>query len=931
MIRRNWLLPALLALFLASTAAAEDVYYSVPIGELKLTEGKLPDAGKTDVPKTTANWRQSAAMEPDAVLDGAGEAYLTMDDGWPRWTSNLALWRQNGRLVVRAPAGKAVSGTLYLPKADQNEMLRLKFALAEATDKGARRKFYLGKESYYQHLLERRIPGAAWFRLQMNAASAEIGRAKDEELERRFPGGRRDELADTFALFSGGRAVSENLQLDRALQVRKSGAAEVDIDALEGITVKEIDWQPLIKDLHPQLDPLARLIPADQHAVFFPSFASLVAVSDEIDRQGTPLARLLESRSEDELLKQRYERQLGLPLSLLARLLGPKVIASVALTGSDPYFFAGTDVALVFETEHPSALKTLLLARIAAAAQGQSGVKPVQGKAEGLAYDGFLSPDRRVSSYVAELPKGVVVTNSTAQLASLASVQAGKSSAIAVLPEYAFFRNRYPRGEKEESALLFLSDATIRRWCGPRWRIADSRRVRAASVLAELQAEQMDKLASGKMEAGPLHVERPLADLGELRLSADGVRSSVMGSLEFLTPIVELKLDKASAAEADAYNVWRGQYQSNWRWAFDPIALQLSVEEQRLAADLSVMPLIWGSDYRTLVETALGAEIKPLAGDPHDALLHAAMAINTKSEMLRRASGVATSLVKISPLDWLGESIAVYVDDDPLWKELSQLTDSKAAERFAEENFVRLPVALHCEVANAPKLTLFLAGLRATIDQTAPDMTVWESLKHGDEPYVKISPTDRARGQLPLANQLNIYYAFSSDGLIVTLNENVLKRALDRQAERKAAKAQGQELASPAKPWLGSSLCLQFDGRAVRELSRMTSGDYQVSLQLRSWDNLPILNAWRRRYPDRDPVELHEQVWHTRLVCPGGGEYVWDAEWQTMESSVFGHPGQPKQPGELAVPWTSITEGNLGVTFEHEGLRAKAALSREKP
>jgi hypothetical protein len=50
-----------------------------------------------------------------------------------------------------------------------------------------------------------------------------------------------------------------------------------------------------------------------------------------------------------------------------------------------------------------------------------------------------------------------------------------------------------------------------------------------------------------------------------------------------------------------------------------------------------------------------------------------------------------------------------------------------------------------------------------------------------------------------------------------------------------------------------------------------------------------------------------------------------------MESTVFCHPGRPQQPAELLAPWQSIRNGNFGVTFEQEGLRAKAVLSRESP
>jgi Nif-specific regulatory protein len=78
-----------------------------------------------------------------------------------------------------------------------------------------------------------------------------------------------------------------------------------------------------------------------------------------------------------------------------------------------------------------------------------------------------------------------------------------------VLPEYRFFRNQYRLGDPNETALAFLSDATIRRWCGPQWRIADSRRTRARAVLAELQASQLDALVKKTVK----RISTPAIDL----------------------------------------------------------------------------------------------------------------------------------------------------------------------------------------------------------------------------------------------------------------------------------------------------------------------------------------------------------------------------------------------------------------------------------
>jgi hypothetical protein len=73
-------------------------------------------------------------------------------------------------------------------------------------------------------------------------------------------------------------------------------------------------------------------------------------------------------------------------------------------------------------------------------------------------------------------------------------------------------------------------------------------------------------------------------------------------------------------------------------------------------------------------------------------------------------------------------------------------------------------------------------------------------------------------------------------------------------------------------------------------------------------------------------VKLHEEVWGTKLLCPGGGDYVWNESYRTMESTVYGHPGQPKTSSNKAL--AAYTRGQLGVSFEPQGLSAKAILAR---
>jgi hypothetical protein len=101
-------------------------------------------------------------------------------------------------------------------------------------------------------------------------------------------------------------------------------------------------------------------------------------------------------------------------------------------------------------------------------------------------------------------------------------------------------------------------------------------------------------------------------------------------------------------------------------------------------------------------------------------------------------------------------------------------------------------------------------------------------------------------------------------------------------------------------------------------------------MQVRCWGNLAILNEWKRLYPTEDPVKLHEILWQTRLVCPGGGQYAWNDEWKTMESTVYGHPGRPKDGPGAPEAVARFKTGNFGLTFENQGLRARLEITREE-
>ncbi|MBA3684845.1 MAG: hypothetical protein H0W72_06345, partial [Planctomycetes bacterium] len=461
----------------AQEGPAQERWFDVPVAEVTPL-GEWP-TGETD----WRRWALARQIRPYAVLEGPGEAVVAVEDAGG--FADPTAMRQ-ARLLVRTTANGEVRGRVAVRKPDGSGLVMLPFVLAAGQARpDAEARFLRAQQQVLRDLVSARAAGAAWFRHRLDASQRAAGQTVDPVDQATADARRRDGLDDTFQLFTGDRALVENLQFDRPLAVIEAGAPTVALSTIDGITVAAIDWAPLIGDARPEPDPLAARIPADQHAVFFPGFAALIAAIDEIDRTGTPVLAAFEPHSEDALTRESYQRQLCIGLSDLGRRFGAQLVDSVAMTGSDPFLRAGSDVAVLFQAKQPQVLAAYVMAQQATAAKARPDAVTTDSDIGGLAVHAVTTPDRSLCSYLAVLDDCVVVANSPAQLARLAAVRGG-GAALATTGEYRFFRDRYRRGADDEVALVVVPDDAIRRWCGPRWRIADSRRTRAAAILTEI-------------------------------------------------------------------------------------------------------------------------------------------------------------------------------------------------------------------------------------------------------------------------------------------------------------------------------------------------------------------------------------------------------------------------------------------------------------
>jgi hypothetical protein len=911
---------------LTAAAAENRDYFSIDVAKLVRSFDKSQIVSDPEI--LPVNFYQMETT-PRVVVPSGNEAYIFAPE---QKTEDYVGYR----IIGSKAAGTAVDGQLYLirPHLDQPQQWSLvKFdfhvdANPEAPVESA--EFYRAKGRYFQLFWSGDYAGSAMFRHLAIDSLKKVGESASP-IGPSWPLRRNNDVDGTIQLLSGGRAVSENLQLNRQLDDADGTKQELtDLMNVQGITIREIDWQQRLSSQRTEFDPLATLIPHDQYAVFVPSFQQLAAIIDRGSELARPIVQWFEPQSQTTDVLGFYQQQLGLPLDALTRQVGKALIDEVAVTGSDPYFRTGTDVAVLMRTQQPTVLHQAILAQVTAQATQQPDVKRIDHKVGEHMIAQWSNPRRDFCSLVTVVDDTVVVSNSIAQMMAIVQTSSDASKAMAALDEYKFFRQRYQRGSQAESAFVVVTDAAIRRWCGPQWRISASRRTRARASIAEMSMQHADGLVRGTIQ-GETQIQtiNSVHDAGRLSLTSAGVRSDVYGTLDFQTPIAELDIRTATASEVELYVRWRERYENRWRNTFDPIALQVSLKEDAFALDLSVIPLILGTEYANWQSFIGNVRLKPGAGDRHDEeLLSLVTAVDLNSPLLQFASMfLGNNQADVNLLSWVDHAAHVYFDHDEAW---IKHVAARSPWQLTMENSLRgLPIGLYVPSNDSLKQALFVSAVRAQIANAAPNLVRWETVKHNEIDFVK----GTAMGSTPVGQPEDlphVYYVTLPDGFTFSLNENVIRRAIDRHLKRQSQPAEAAdkvaEEVGAADPATGPQIATRVTGAGMNLLSQ---GNYYAGLNRMhrlTWGNIPILNYLRHQYPDRDPMQVYRQLFGQTLLEPGGGQYVWNDKVGTYVSTLQGHHLDPKVGPALglALKPTDVVETTL--SFQDSGLRATLNL-----
>lgn len=636
---------------------------------------------------------------------------------------------------------------------------------------------------------------------------------------------------------------------------------------------------PELPELDPSVsvEPLASRVPEQCFYIRFGSFGNFLWFQDTLERIGGELQNLLVLRGVNHQVRQRFQTQLAVETTALARLLGDALIADVAIVGTDLSVSEGGCYGLLFQAKNNLLLGADLVRQRRERAEKIPGASEQRVRIGGREVSLWSSPDGRVRSYYAADGDFHLITTSRFLVERFLATGSGSGS-LARTPEFRYARSLMPP-DRNDTVFVYLSSRFFGNWVSPGYRIERKRRLEA---LADLELAQLALLASATegrsgetidelVAAGFLPPGFGTRPDGTRTLLVEGnVRDSARGARGAFLPIPDHVPSRVTRSEADAYRQFADWFRSRWE-RLDPVAIgirrqAIQQDRERVTIDLRIAP--FAPKHAEILSHLVGrADPQRLAPIPDDPLA---------VEMILPGYRVFGAVRQIG---------------------------------FGPEGLdeLRFPLV---------RLRNLLVGYLGTSDETK--LAGWL-------PFRKPQANDAkgfTRGDLGL-------WRYQTSGFtLYSFQREVLEQVAGQlhlePAERPA------QLRLRIGDWTQSRLA-PFINQMAYARSRATSlGNLRLLHQMTQQFHIPA----------RDALAAAETILDGKLTCPLGGEYVYRQRedkagfWTstalegTARAGVFGGHAPP---GFLAQPLSWLRGMELDATLEHHALSAHVELDIHWP
>jgi hypothetical protein len=378
------------------------------------------------------------------------------------------------------------------------------------------------------------------------------------------------------------------------------------------------------------LEPLASRVPAECFYIRFGAFSNYLWLNQLLTEFGGDLAGMASPQPLRQSANGRVQRQLGLKQSALAEVMGPAVIADVALIGHDLYLAEGAALGMLFQARNPLLGQDLVKQRRAA----MSEMRDRGAAEETLSIGGrnvslISTPDQRLRSYYVADGDYHLVTTSRRLVERFLEVRDGQGT-LADLDEFHHARQLLPI-ERDDAVFVYFSTPFLQNLVSPHYQIERLRRLRAATDMELLALARIEAAGQGhdELDADELIRHRFLPanwarrpEPGEVRFQDGELVDTHRGARGSFLPISDVELAGATRAEVETYHARADEYRQNWR-QFDPlmVAIQRSVlnrdglERITLEAHLNPLNDSKYGKYLSILGPPTTHRIAPMPGD----------------------------------------------------------------------------------------------------------------------------------------------------------------------------------------------------------------------------------------------------------------------------------------------------------------------------
>lgn len=398
----------------------------------------------------------------------------------------------------------------------------------------------------------------------------------------------------------------------------------------------DLRWSPLPPlDIADDVDiePIALRVPEECFYVRFGNFENYLWL-DRLQRDyGGDISRMVTLRGYDAGLSQRFPQQLALRTSAMAEMLGPTIIADVALIGRDLFLQDGPALGVLFRARNTALLGADLARQRSTVLREERDAGATESKIQiGQQEVSLLStPDNRIRSFYASHGDYHLVTTSRAIAERFLSVaQDDGQGSLGASTEFRHARTQMPT-DREDTIFVYLGTAFQQGLLSPQYQVELARRLRAATDLELLLmarwAAEAEGLAADSTDALIRGGFLP-ADFGrrvdgsQPILDEQMIGDSLRGARGSFTPVPDLVIEGVSPAEAARLARQRAYYESTWQ-RMDPLMVGIKrfaldgADQERIIIDAQVSPFVQQKYGRfvSLVGPPTPLRIQPAEGD----------------------------------------------------------------------------------------------------------------------------------------------------------------------------------------------------------------------------------------------------------------------------------------------------------------------------